>query len=98
MAKLPPTYDVLALVSPHGEATKANVLTRKTYSTIIKNVPMHEYNWMVVRRTIENDIRVIDVFEPIMIDTFPYLEPCILNPTFKDVDHAIGFIVINLVS
>ncbi len=93
------TYDVHAAIMPDGKVERTNVLTRKTFGTIHKVYQRHDdWRWLVVNQTGYLSYYVIDLWQTESDEDFPYEKPFFVDPYFDDIDQAIGFVNMNLVS
>ena len=93
------TYDVHAAIMPDGKVERTNVLTRKTFGTIHRSYQRHDdWRWLVVNQTGYLSYYVIDLWQTESDEDFPYEKPFFVDPYFDDVDQAIGFVNMNLVT
>ena len=93
------TYDVHAAIMPDGKVERTNTLSRKTFGTIHKVYQRHDdWRWLVVNQTGYLSYYVIDLWQTESDEDFPYEKPFFVDPYFDDIDQAIGFVNMNLVS
>lgn len=93
------TYDVHASLTPAGRAERVNTLNHRTFVTIDRMFADHnDWRWLILTKTDDAAFYVIDLWQNIMVEDFPYVSPYFINHKFHNVDQAIGYINLELVS
>jgi len=90
-------YDAHAAITPDGRAERTNVLRHRTFKTIYDHFNDHnEWRWVLVSYVGEGEIHIVDLWQTVYMNEFPYVDAYIVPPSFDNVDQAIGYVVLTL--
>ena len=92
-------FDLLAAIHPDGRAEQMNVHRRTTFGVLYERFyDSLEWRWLLVNRCGATDVIILDLWQSQIIDTYPYAVCNEIPPTFDDLDQAIGYVALHLVS
>ena len=90
-------FDLYAAVHPDGRAERMNLHRRKTFKSLYDAFDSHDdWRWLLVTIHTDTVVLIIDLWQTVVTNKFPYVEPFIVEPPLDTVDQAVGYVALHL--